>query len=225
VAILFIIVSLRNDFLDVDGKVWGLEEPGFFGLIANITTAGGFVAIAFQIYLQRKDQKAQGMAQLYEELGAPEFQKKLALIYDRGRTKEKLKRSELTKEFGADCEKVQWIEDVTRGYNTLAYRIRIGVNPKQESIALGWEAVIRIAQRLVPHIKEQRKNREEHSRLQEIEKYRGYFVWYAKECKLHHLWIIGCPKTDEWGDNVSLDDLETLLAEHPLGYADPPPVL
>lgn len=121
--------------------------------IANLATALAFFLLAYQVYLQRKDQKNQSIAHLFDELVTPEFRRQLLFVYSH--KPEELIVSKLT-----DSER-DIVENVTARFDGLGFRVRKGTVPKTEALELFWDLVVRSAQQLRPHILDQREKRQE----------------------------------------------------------------
>jgi len=217
--VLVIVILIVNDFKD-DNVMWGMTPPDFMSFIASVSTVFAVGALVYQIRLQRKEGEAQAANWAYEKLAATEFQEKLRFIFSR--EPETLIRSKLRAQFSNADEKVKanWAEDVTRMFNMLGYQARTGAISKDLIIAGNWDTIVRCGQKLVPHIQQQRADRQEPSGLPEVSKYKGYFVWLVKECKLYQLRKMGLPKQDRWGEDISLIDLQSLLEEKPLHFLD-----
>jgi hypothetical protein len=149
--------------------------------IANFATALAVLLLAYQVYLQRKDQKNQAIARLFDELVTPEFRRRLLFVYSR--KPESLIVSELT-----DSER-EIVEDVTARFDGLGFRVQKGIIPKEEALELFWDLVIRAAQQLHPHILDQRESRQEKQGV--LRKYREYkadFDWLAREGHLQSVY-------------------------------------
>ena len=165
--------------------------------IASLATAFAVFLLAYQIYLQRKDQRNQAIARLFDELVTLEFRRQLLFIYSR--KPEDLVVSKLT-----DSER-EMVEDVTARFDGLGFRVRKRIIPKKESLELFWDLVVRSAQQLRPHIQDQRdKRQEKQGAFRKYREYKADFDWLARECKLFHLQGVGQKISQK---DISLDEL------------------
>lgn len=161
--------------------------------IADLATAVGalsLILLSYQLWLQRKDQKNQAVAHLFDELVTPEFRQKLLLVYSKSPEELLLERlSQLEREM---------VEEVTARFDGLGFRVRSQIVPKQEALELFWDLILRCAQQLRPHVLDQREKRGV------LRDYKADFDWLARECKLFQLKRLGRkpPMKD-----ISLDEL------------------
>jgi hypothetical protein len=158
--------------------------------ITDYAAVVGLIFLGCQLWLQRRDQKNQAIARLFDEVVTPEFRRKLPFVYSRepeNLTLQKLSQSER-----------EIVEDVTARFDGIGFRVRTGVVPKQETLALFWDLVLRCAQQLRPHILDQRERRG--ASLE----YKADFDWLARECKLFHLKSLGHKSLPR---NLNLDKL------------------
>jgi hypothetical protein len=153
-------------------------------LVANIATAlgillaaGGLFVLIWQVLLQRRDQKNQAIAGLFEELLTPEFRQQLVFLYSR--KPQDLVLSKLTKE---ERDKV---DEVTARFEGIGFKVRKGLVPKREAIEGFWDWVVRCAQQTQHYVQDQRERRGA------SETYRKDFEYLARECKLFHLERLG----------------------------------
>ena len=220
VAALIVIVIID---LAEDGKALGMETLDFVGFWASIATALGFLAIAYQISAQRgeqanqaKDRKAEYTTELTDALHSEEVRKKLRFVYRR-----KLEDLSLSK---LSIQERDMVEGLLGTYDFLGWRLMRGIMDEEAVLEMFHKPIVRCAQLLHLHIKDQRKGREENEELDELAKDKAFFVWLAKECKLYHLKVVGKPRKDKWKkDEVPhLEDLVELLKCHPLSIKPPP---
>jgi len=155
----------------------------------TLFTAFGLILLGVQLWLQRKDQKNQAIAHLFDEVVTPEFRQKLLFVYSR--EPETLTLSKLSQ------SEREIVEEVTARFDGLGFRVRTGLVPKQEAMELFWDLVVRCSQQLRPHILDQRERRGV------LHKYKADFHWLACECKIYHLRRLSSPYTKK----ISLDEL------------------
>ena len=165
--------------------------------VANLATAigmlftfFGLVLLAYQISLQRRDQKRQAITRLFDEVATPEFRRKLLLVYSK--SPDELVLSKLSQ------SEREMVEEVTAKFDGLAFRVRIQQVPLQETLELFWDLVIRCAQQLRPHILDQRERRGL------MYEYKADFDWLARQCKLFQLRKLGRKLLRK---NLGLDEL------------------
>ena len=134
--------------------------------------------------------RVQAIAHLFDELVTPEFRKKLRFLYSR--QAEDLILPKLT-----ESER-DMVEEVLARFDGLGFRVRNGLVPKQYALHLFWDMVVRSAQRLHPHVQDQRARRgPQHE-------YKEDYEWLAKECKRYQLAKAG----QKWlSKELDLDDL------------------
>jgi hypothetical protein len=207
VAIVFVSI-----FLDIAGSNQGAFR--IVDIAADLATALGLVLLGYQIHHQRAERTAQTVAQAFAETKKSEVLEALHFVFCRKSAD--LVRSKLSE------RELQKVENLTRLYNKWGYLIRKGVLPRDKLLDLIWNLVVKSGQRLVPHIQEGRHLREED--LPQLAKYRGYYAWLVKECKLHHLELIDQPvsqdERDKWKESISLEELQELLDREPLTIYD-----
>jgi hypothetical protein len=143
-----------------------------------------------KVKLPRKDQKNQAVARLFDELVTPEFRKKLRFVYSR--QAEDLILPKLTE------PERDMVEEVLARFDGLGFRVRNKLIPKQEALHLFWDMVLRSAQRLQPHLQDQRARRDPRY------EYKEDFEWLAKECKRYQLATLGQKLPSK---KLDLDDL------------------
>jgi hypothetical protein len=141
-------------------------------IVTAIATAGGVIALAVQIYLQRQEHKREIITRLFGEINTPEFRKALRFVYS-------CDGAQLTLDQLPPKRRDQ-VEMVTAHLDRLGFRLEKGLVPKDESYDLFWDVVLRTAQRLWPHIEDQRKRRDD-------QRYKGYYEWMVREFKRQHL--------------------------------------
>ena len=157
--------------------------------IGTLLTAFGLILLTYQLALQRKDQKNQAIARLFDEVVTPEFRQKLLFVYSRepeNLTLPKLSQSER-----------EIVEEVTARFDGLGFRVRTGLVPKHETMELFWDLVVRCAQQLRSHILDQRERRGV------LREYKADFDWLARECKIYHLKNL----SSSYPRRISLDEL------------------
>lgn len=93
---------------------------------ANIATALGFFLLAYQIYLQRRDQHNQQIAQLFDRLLEPDFRGKIQFVFTH--KPENLIPTELS---GPD---LLIVTEVTARLEELGLKVRKGIVPNRETI-------------------------------------------------------------------------------------------
>jgi hypothetical protein len=158
--------------------------------IGSITTALGLFLLAYQVFLQRKEQKNQTITKLLEEFETPELREDMKFLYSHRPADFSLNK------ISEEDNKI--VNNVVAHFEGLAFKIQKGVIPKEVVIELYFDWIIRCAQQTSIFIKEQRANRPE------SEKYRFLFDGLVKDCKLFQLKRIG-KKAQAKGK--SLDDL------------------
>jgi hypothetical protein len=153
-------------------------------LAANVATAVGvlFAAVglallAWQVWLQRRDQRNQAVARLFDELLTPEFRQQVVFLYSR--KPEDVVPSKLTR------EEREIVDEVTARFEGLGFKVRRGLIPKKDAVEGFWDWAVRCAQQTQPYIQDQKERRGD------SERYRKDFEYLAKECKLFHLKRIG----------------------------------
>jgi hypothetical protein len=165
--------------------------------LANVATAVGGVAtavavflLAYQISLQRKQQKNAELTQLFERAITPDFRQKLSFVYSLN--PEDLVLSKL------DKGQQLIVTEVTGAFEEMGFKVRKGIVPRRESIEGFYDWIIPCAQRLRLHIQDEQTRRGPSYR------YREHFDWLAKECKLFQLKRDGCKSASR---EKSLDEL------------------
>lgn len=150
--------------------------------LANLVTACSFVLIFKQLRFQRKEQKSQALTRLFDEVVTSEFRRKLQFIYSRGPND--LVRQKLSQ------PEIDIVEEVTAVFDGIGFRVRKDIFPRQETLELFWDLVLRCAQRLRQHIVDQRDRRGE-KELPDEYRYKYDFDWLTRECKLFHFKMLG----------------------------------
>jgi len=158
--------------------------------VGTLLTASSLILLVYQLSLQRKDQKNQAIARLFDELVTPDFRRRLLFVYSRSPEElilEKLSQSDR-----------EIVEEVTARFDGLGFRVRTRLVPKEETLELFWDLVLRCSQQLRPHVLGQREKRGV------LYEYKADFDWLARECKLFQLKQLGQqpPSVD-----MSLDEL------------------
>ncbi len=166
------------------------DWASFATAISAGLTGLGLILLAYQIYLQRRDQRNQAVAQLIEEMETIDFRRKMTFLY--WHESQDLVASKLTE---ADREIVN---EVIARFEALSFKVRKGVIPKKDFIEGYWDWVVRCAQQSRPYIKDQRQKRAP------SENYRANFDWLARECKLFHLETAGNKSQTK---NLTLEEL------------------
>jgi hypothetical protein len=146
-------------------------------LMANVVASAvatiGLFLLAWQIHMQRKEQNNQAVARLFEEMETIDFRRKMSFLYQH--KPEDLLPAKLTE---AEHE---MLYEVIAHFESLGFRMRKGVIPKQVFVEAYWDWVIRCAQQTQLYITEQRQRRDP------SEKYRANFDWLTRECKSFQL--------------------------------------
>jgi hypothetical protein len=145
-------------------------------IVTAIATAGGVIALAVQIYLQRQEHKRETITRLFGEINTPGFRKALRFVYS-------CDGAQLTLDQLPPKRRDQ-VEMVTAHLDRLGFRLEKGLVPKDESYDLFWDVVLRTAQRLWPHIEDQRKRRDD-------EHYKEYYEHMIRRFKRRHLHMEG----------------------------------
>lgn len=153
-------------------------------------TAISLALLAYQIYLQRRDQRNQAIARLLEEMETVDFRRKMTFLY--WNEPKDLVASKLT-----EAER-ETINEVIARFEALSFKVQKGVIPKRDFIEGYWDWVVRCAQQSRPYINDQRQRRDP------SENYRANFDWLARECKLFHLERTG---NKSRAKNLTLEEL------------------
>ena len=174
-------------------------------MVSSLLTAFGLILLAYQVYLQRRDQRNQAIAQLLEEFETLDFRRKMAFLYSH--KPEDLVLSKL------NVSDREIANEVIARFEALAFKVRKGLIPKEDAIEGYWDWVVRCAQQTRDYIKDQRQRRAP------AENYRANFDWLARECKLFHLKRAGNKSRT---DDLTLDEL-LQIEPLPIFQVDKPP--
>jgi hypothetical protein len=158
--------------------------------IAAIVTIISLILLVNQVGAQRAERKNQAVAAVFDAVITNEFREKLRFIYRRdpdALTGDRLPDDDLAK-----------VEEVTAQMDGLGIRMRNKIIPYDESLYIFWPLVLRCAQQLRPHLKNQRTNR--HTK----EDYKADFDWLARECKLYQLSLAPGGKIECTGNGLRM---------------------
>lgn len=192
IVLVFLIIILFEK-----SEILGRQVGETINLLATSAAAIGIFQLAYQISLQMKERKNQAVALLFDDMVNPEFREKLAFVYSH-----KVEDLELSK---LSQDDLRIVEDVTGRYDGLGWRVKNGLIPKEETLQLFWDSILRSAQQLHCHIKDQRMARKE-EKLPEDVKYKADFEWLAKECKRFQLKRMLIPKKEWPNEGASIED-------------------
>ena len=128
--------------------------------------------LARQICLQRREQRYQAIAAMFSEFQNPKFREALRFIYSR-------EPANLILEHLSE-EELEQVEMVTVHLQRLGFRARKKLVPEDECYHLFQGMVIRTAQQLQQHLRDQRQKRG-------TELYRGDYDWLVRRFKLRQL--------------------------------------
>ena len=151
--------------------------------------------LARQIYLQRREQRYQAIAAMFSEFQNPKFRKALRFIYSR-------EPANLTLEHLSE-EELEQVEMVTAHLERLGLSVRSKLVPEDECYQLFHGRVIKTAQQLREHLRDQREKREAGS-------YRHNYDWLVRRFKLRHLRKKGHRLIDEQMPLSDLLEIEPL---------------